>query len=284
MKKSEHSANLLSRHPQLLLCPHCGENFLSLTPQSIQCKNGHVYNLSKKGSLHLLKNNHKGSYDKKLFLAREQINKWGMFHKIYAEIKNIGKKYLSDGVVLDMGAGEGSLLQYLASDNPTATYIGLDNSKEAIQRASSKPWHALYLTADLAHPPFTKNCARLILNFFAPANYPVFSNLLESDGLFIKVIPGENYLKELRNILYADKKDRQSYDPAPTLELFYKHFPKGMDNLLNYTLDVTESHIQNILDMSPLSWGADSRNKDVSLFSEIKKISMEVHILQGKIN
>ena len=57
----------------------------------------------------------------------------------------------------------------------------------------------------------------VILNILSPANYAEFTRLLKPDGLFVKVVPENDYLKELRNVFYDETERQQDADPAARL-------------------------------------------------------------------
>ncbi len=64
------------------------------------------------------------------------------------------------------------------------------------------------MIGDLANLPLLDNSIDILLNLLSPANYQEFARVLKPGGLLIKVIPGSEYLKEVRQALQIQAPER----------------------------------------------------------------------------
>src|SRR5699024_5445925 len=112
--------------------------------------------------------------------------------------------------------GECSHLSHIASGLRTnTTNIGIDISKEAIIAATKNNIDAIWLVGDLAKIPLQSISIDVLLNILSPANYEEFKRISKNDGLCIKLVPRQNYLRELREFIQKPMENTA----APT-ELF----------------------------------------------------------------
>ena len=117
---------------------------------------------------------------------------------MYAPVLNKIMHYLPQNkTVVDVGCGEGSFLAELSQAGLSGLKIGFDLSKEGIYLASNQPIDAFWCVADLTNLPFANEGLDTILNIF-PLHIIKISASTKADGTVIKIIPEENYLKELR--------------------------------------------------------------------------------------
>ena len=119
--------------------------------------------------------------------------------------------------IVDIGCGEGSHLSWL-SKRVKAPLCGMDIAKEGIHQASVHFGNqALFFLGDLANLPFTDESCGTLLNILTPSNYQEFMRVLAPGGTFVKVIPGNDYLTELRQQLYRSNPEKQTYSNADIL-------------------------------------------------------------------
>ncbi len=67
----------------------------------------------------------------------DRMSRTPQFKLIRRDFAQKLKKYIVDGRIVDVGCGPGYLLQLIAKDYPTIKLIGLDLSKEMIERAKA---------------------------------------------------------------------------------------------------------------------------------------------------
>jgi 23S rRNA (guanine745-N1)-methyltransferase len=207
-------------------------------------------------------------YDKKLFESRHAICRSGFFEGMIQQIGHIIRnervnKKTKRLNILDVGCGEGSHLAELVNDlNSTGSEvlgIGTDISKDSIRIASREYPGLIWCVSDLAHSPFMDKQFDVILSIFSPANYTEFTRMLHDDGILIKIVPGKDYLKELRSVFYGQS-DRQSYSNEHVIAHFSKHFNLMNTRQIQYCKRLDPTELKHLIRMTPLSWGKNGKN------------------------
>jgi len=282
MKKIEAGSLFLQRHGNLFQCPVCKGAFEKLDGHSIICANGHQFDVSKKGTLHLLMKGGQNEYGKEMLSSRKNLADTGFFHPLLdAVYGHIDKP--ESATVLDVGCGEGSHLHYLSEKGLKGTKIGFDISKEAIQLAAGNYFEdAFWCVADLAHSPFGESAFDVILNIFSPSHYQEFERVLKSGGKVIKVVPNPEYLIELRQQLYALDATKKEYDNQQVVDRFREIYPDAVSEKVVYRVDLTEDSFRWLMEMTPLSWGASAENLARATANPLKSVTVSVTLLIGE--
>ncbi|EDP67830.1 ribosomal RNA large subunit methyltransferase A, putative [Carnobacterium sp. AT7] len=281
MKKIEKAALFMQENRELFQCPICKDTFDQLEGNSLSCLNGHLFDISKKGTLYFLLKGTKNEYDKEMLSSRFNIATAGLFHPLLDELyKCIIEK--EDGHTLDVGCGEGSQLDYLTTLGLKGQKIGFDISKDAIQLAANHFSTAFWCVADLAQSPFASQQYDTILNIFSPSNYKEFDRLLKKGGQVIKVVPEKDYLIELRKLFYRDQAEKQTYSNEVVIEKFKEHFPSMEMKRVNYSFELTQSLFEDLMKMTPLSWGASPSSKEYALAHPLQSVTIDVCVLVGQ--
>jgi len=263
----------------LFCCPLCQTEFIFVDKTKICCQNNHSFDLAKKGYVNFLLKPVNNQYTKEVFSARLRVFQAGFFAPLLKKIKLISP-LASEIKVLDAGCGEGSFLAGLKKDNYSFSGVGLDLAKEGVQIAAREAKELTWCVADLANLPFANNSFDLILNILSPANYREFSRVLNPDGVLIKVLPGKNYLKEFREIFYQDR-PQQEYSNEKTSNHFSDNFQHSTIKDLSYDFPLNSEIINDLILMSPLSWGADSQKIEKILNSELPKVTVDFRLISG---
>jgi len=262
--------------------------------KSLICLGNHSFDLAKKGYVNLLASSRKDEYDTEMLEARKQVCDKGFFDPLLEKINGLILGFVPDCPstsikILDVGCGEGTHLARIlvnlensgkfTSENITG--IGLDISKEGIQIASKNYHHIVWCVANLARIPIKDKQIDIILNILSPSNYSEFKRVLVNNGLLLKVVPGANYLKELRSVFY-DQTDKETYSNEQVI----KHFSNSFDIMnieqIEYEFAVTEEALEEIIRMSPLAWGVEGDKKDKALVSGIKKITVDFTLILAR--
>lgn len=160
--------------------------------------------------------------------------------------------------------------------------IGFDISKDAIQLAANHFSTAFWCVADLAQSPFASQQYDTILNIFSPSNYKEFDRLLKKGGQVIKVVPEKDYLIELRKLFYRDQAEKQTYSNEVVIEKFKEHFPSMEMKRVNYSFELTQSLFEDLMKMTPLSWGASPASKEYALAHPLQSVTIDVCVLVGQ--
>lgn len=271
-------AGLISEYEEIFVCPICLNPMKVADFKSLVCSDNHCFDISKQGYINLLPRPSKTKYDKKLFASRKKVIELGLFDPLINRISEIimgGLEQASAGnsvKVLDAGCGEGSHLtairqKLMKQADLDLLGVGIDISKEGIVMASKRAPEMIWCVADLANSPFAGKQFDFILNILSPSNYAEFKRMLDNDGKVIKVIPGTDYLRELRDIFY-ERTDKGEYSNQNTIDLFAQNFELVDMERVQYIAALEHEHIEPLIQMTPLSWGASEefiahvRNQD----------------------
>ena len=119
----------------------------------------------------------------------------------------------------------------------------------------------------------------ILLDIFSPANYGEFRRVLSKDGILIKVIPTENHLKEIRQMV-QNQLTKKDYSNQDIKEHFQEHFSIQSSQIASLTKPITAEQRQALLSMTPLLFHVDHTKID---WSQLTEITIEAEILVGKI-
>lgn len=273
LKKIDLGAAFLAEYGKLFRCPRCG-TALHLKNHSFICHQQHQYDLSKKGTLYFLDHSIKTEYDRPMFEARGRMIRSGMYEPVLEKIRQMVKK----GPILDVGCGEGSFLTEIQQQIDEIG-IGFDISKEGIYLASNQPSASFWCVADLTRLPFADRSFPTILNIFSPSHYQEFDRVLTEDGLVVKVVPQENYLRELRQAFYGNEK--QAYSNEQVVARFKEEMANVSQERVTYEFSVPPALRLDLLEMSPLEWSVSPEKKAALQQEPLEKITIDIELLRG---
>lgn len=114
----------------------------------------------------------------------------------------------------------------------------------------------------------------------SPANYSEFKRLLTKDGVVIKVVPGKNYLHELREILYKNT-PRQVYENNGIVKSFMDNMDVVGSHEVQYDVILDQGLMTNLVSMTPLSWGITEDRIEKVLGLNSFKLTIDLKILFG---
>ena len=261
-------------------CPICQEN-LTLVETSLKCDHRHSFDLAKFGYVNLAPQiKQSANYDKENFQNRQQILEAGLYQAILEGISDILATNPSAKTILDIGCGEGFYSRKLQEAHPDKTFYAFDISKDSVQiAAKSEPnWAVNWFVGDLARLPIKDASMDILLDIFSPANYGEFRRVLSKDGILIKVIPTENHLKEVRQMV-QDQLTKKDYSNQDIKEHFQEHFSIQSSQISSLTKSITTEQRQALLSMTPLLFHVDQSKID---WSQLTEITIEAEILVGK--
>ncbi|HIY58988.1 MAG TPA: methyltransferase domain-containing protein [Candidatus Tetragenococcus pullicola] len=276
LKKIDRGANFVRNNGALFRCPKCHSQMIAQNYQ-LRCEKGHTFDLSKKGTLYFLDHQIKTEYDVKLFFHRQKMIKSGMYQPLIDKII----PFCDHEKILDVGCGEGSFLNEIATKVAIDASVGFDISKEGIYLATEQPNEAFWCVADLTNLPFQKESFSILLNIFSPSNYQEFERVLKKDGKVIKVVPGPNYLQELRQAFYPEDSSKQIYSNQLVIDKFFENFSNVTHQKIQYTFDIPKENRASLLEMSPLEWNASEKIKEELQNHLIKKVTIDLELLIG---
>lgn len=261
-------------------CPICQEN-LTLVESSLKCSNRHSFDLAKFGYVNLAPQiKQSANYDKENFQNRQEILEAGFYQAILEGISDLLATKPSAKTVLDIGCGEGFYSRKLQETHSDKTFYAFDISKDSVQiAAKSEPnWAVNWFVGDLARLPIKDASMDILLDIFSPANYGEFRRVLSKDGILIKVIPTENHLKEIRQMV-QDQLTKKDYSNQDIKEHFQEHFSIQSSQIASLTKPISAEQRQALLAMTPLLFHVDQTKID---WSQLTEITIEAEILVGK--
>ena len=261
-------------------CPICQED-LTLVESSLKCSNRHSFDLAKFGYVNLAPQiRQPANYDKENFQNRQQILEDGFYQTILEGISDLLATKSSAKTILDIGCGEGFYSRKLQESHSEKTFYAFDISKDSVQiAAKSEPnWAVNWFVGDLARLPIKNASMDILLDIFSPANYGEFRRVLSQNGILIKVIPTENHLKEIRQMV-QDHLTKKDYSNQDIKEHFQEHFTIQSSQIASLTKPITPEQRQALLSMTPLLFNIDQTKID---WSKLTEITIEAEILVGK--
>lgn len=300
---------------KIFRCPVC-RGKLNVTEQgSFLCRKKHCFDLAAKGYINLLttQGTHPNKYDKNLFECRNRIFGDGFYDRVLEEILRTVEDYfpkpewkpepvaeqrpkprpeancgqalaveVSEQLnILDVGCGEGFYANWLSRRCGGANLFGLDIVKEAIQIACREPSQVKWMVGNLADIPLFNSSFHVLLNVLTPANYKEFCRILKSEGILIKVVPGSEYLKEIRGCV-CEQLVNKDYSNDSTVDYFSENMELLERRRVHYTLPVTEEQVGLFLQMTPMTFHVDTAGLPPERIAEIREITIHLELLIGR--
>ena len=260
----------------LFRCPLC-RGRMTAGETSLRCERGHDFALSKKGYADFCPAARAGAYDDALFDSRSRFIAGGFYGKLIERLRALLGRYAPAGPVLDAGCGEGSFLKAILPDPSTQACLGLDLSRPGVQRAARGGGGWLWAVGDLSRLPLAEGSMAAILNILSPANYPEFRRVLLPGGTVLKVVPGEQYLHEVR-ALAKGRLRHETYSNEGVLKLFEEKFELLETEEICSTYPLTQSQAADLIAMTPLTQGIEKEQLDLAALT---KVTIHLHILAG---
>lgn len=263
-----------------LQCPRCGGAF-SLTDQSLICENGHCYDLSRRGYVNLAPSHRQSGdkYDETLFESRGRVFAEGF----YAPVRDALCAALADRsgpfTLVDAGCGEGYYARAVQARFPEAQVIGLDLNRDAVALAARSAERGAWFVADLKRLPVQNAAADVVLNVFSPADYGEFRRVLTPDGELLKVVPGPDYLREVRSAV-AGYLRGGAYDNASVLAHLRAHAEVISETPVRSVAPLSPADSHDFLRMTPMTFSvpAEALEKIV-----LEKITIDVRVLRCRM-
>jgi len=279
MKPAQLAKRLMPSLP-LLSCPRCRADF-HLTDQSLVCENGHCFDLSRRGYVNLAPSHDQNAekYDASLFESRRVVFENGFYAPIADAISAMLPTQESF-VLLDAGCGEGYYARLLSSRFPHASILGVDISRDAITAAAREPSGVNYLVSDLKHLPLADGSVDVLLDVLTPADYAEFSRVLKPDGVLIKVIPGADYLREVRTAVAPWLKNGADYDNTRVMDHLRAHADIFDETEVHVTTPLTADLSRAFLRMTPMTFSVPEEALNTLALS---KITIHMHVVMCRL-
>jgi len=277
---------------EIFRCPLC-KNDISVTSASLVCTNGHCFDISSKGYVNFLQNRKQSKcYNGAFFENRRKIFEYGLYGHIADEIVKLVSAVPAAGSmkIADVGCGEGYYsLDIMAKCGldfvSPAEIFALDFSRDGIKIASKGGNDVCWMVSDLSNIPLRDEGIDITLNIFSPANYAEFTRVLKPGGTLIKVIPGENHMTEIRQIVSEQTRINKEYSNQQVIDVFSRNFEITERVRISRTFEVTAEMREAVLNMTPLTFGIGDdddesleKNEKIS-FGGLDRITVDAEIL-----
>lgn len=270
-----------------LACPLDGAA-LSNSGSVWQCGHGHSFDVARQGYVNLLPVQKKRSRDpgdsKDMVAARQRFLAAGHYASVAGAISTAvlaGLPLRQEASVLDAGCGEGYYLRRLAAaaqGTPCLRLLGLDISKWAVQSAAKQEQNIRWIVGSNANVPALDGSLDRVLCMFGFPVYSEFVRVLRDDGLLVKLDPGREHLRELRELIYPSLKparDVRGDVPAG--------FERVATDTVRYVADIQGAGlVQDLLLMTPHLYraNAEGRARAAALTSLSVTIDVELNTLR----
>lgn len=240
----------------MYICPVCKKK-LNKIENSWKCKNGHSFDIARKGHVNLLttaKHNPKTAGDNAdMVKARTEFLDKGYYLPLAEKLREVTGEVLKSEkspVIIDSGCGEGFYTAEL-SKLENASIYGIDISKHAVAHCMTRVHLAgitncHFAAASSFDLPFADKCADAVISVFAPVCNDEYARVLKKGSALIVVSPSPRHLFELKAAVY-DK----PYENKPN-EYHLDKFANDSETVFEYkTVLSSQKDIFDLFMMTP---------------------------------
>ena len=238
-----------------LRCPCCNAPMdVENEGKTLFCKGEkkHCFDFSSKGYVNLAGSRGVTGDSKQAVRSRTDFLNKGYYAPIADKLCQVLEKYVSTGVVLDAGCGEGYYTRRIADKGYDT--VGLDLSKYAVDSLASR-LHCksnekdFAVVASIYEMPFCNGFADAAVSIFAPCAEEEISRVLSEEGILVVVSAGREHLMGLKEALYST-----AYENEERADM-----PSGMKLVeresLKYSVKIEgNADIKNLFSMTPYYW------------------------------
>ena len=231
----------------ILVCPKCKTPLFD-EGNSLFCQNRHCFDKSKYKYVNLLLQNGGQTHgDNKLMIkSRKSFLDKGYYCHLRVALCQSIIKYLSSGVILDAGCGEGYYTVNIKNALQTEAVYGIDVSRDAVHAASLRDKSLRLAVASIFDLPVPSESIDVLINLFAPYDGKEFSRVLKEGGLLVRAFPAERHLWELKCAVY----DTPYENEIDTLVL--EGFVMVKKDFISFPLHLTSgAEIDSLFKMTP---------------------------------
>lgn len=242
----------LAHVAELLRCPHCGLA-LSPVPGALACASGHSHDIAREGYVTLLDGQvgRDAGDDAAMVAARIEVERAGHLAPLTNAIVEAALAPTHDdpSLILDLGAGTGSLQAEVLRECGRAFGVAMDVSKPACRRAARAHSSLAAVRANAwSRIPLRDRTVDLALNTFAPRNGPELARVVRPDGTLLVATAAGGHLRELRDLhtlsIHPDKAAGLRRQLGPW-------FREAASRSIEWQLALTPEEARNVLLMGP---------------------------------
>jgi len=251
-----------------IVCPLC-RGALQRGVTRWHCGNGHAFDVAREGYVNLLPVQQRRSRapgdNADMVRARREFLDAGH----YAPLREAIRALLAArpaAHVLDIGCGEGYYTGVLRAGSESAAAagesVGIDISRDAIQRAAKRYPGITWLVAGSAALPLADACCDLVASLFAPVPAAEIARVLAPGGQVLIATPDADHLQALREILFETVRP---HEPAKSLTALLPAFVEVTRARVRFPLALDTAALRQLLLMTPYGWRATAARREALL-------------------
>ena len=239
---------------------------------SLVCEYGHRFDIARQGYVNLLSATDKRSKDpgdsKDMVSARAAFLRSDFYRPLADACLDITLDYCS-GVdlehitLMDAGCGDGYFLHHIQENLSNysckqTSLVGFDISKWAMKK-SARRCEGTWFVGSNRNIPMTDASVDLLFDIFGFPDYTSFGRVLAPHGRLVRLTPGHSHLIQLREIIYANVKQKSER----------KAYPETLRTLsqerITYEVTLRSEDIINLLLMTPHMYRSTSERRQHAL-------------------
>ena len=170
------------------ICPVCREPF-TVKNNSCICSNNHCFDISRKGTVNLLRSQKSSHGDDKIMVnARKNFLNNGYYQPLLDVLNSQIISVAADGcTILDCGCGEcwytANIYEHLLHNGINSNFLGIDVSKEAIMAGAGRNKALKLAIATVFDIPVSDNSCDIVISLFAPFSPKEYSRILKEKAI-----------------------------------------------------------------------------------------------------
>ena len=249
------------------VCPKCAMPLVE-EGGSARCKCGHSFDRAKAGYYNLLLSSVGGTHgdNREMVEARRTFLDTGAYKPLADKVSELIKKHIGDGLVLDIGCGEGYytdiIERNLSESGICASVSAFDISRDAVKYAARRNKNLELAVASAYKMPVADGRFDCVVNMFSPLAKVEVLRALKRGGVFVMAIPGEEHLFGLKSAAY----DKPYKNTVGDSEIEGFELVSREDIKYNLTLE-SQNEISSLFMMTPYAYrtGRAERERIFSL-------------------
>jgi len=232
---------------QLLACPLCGAP-LTRDSATLVCAQQHRFDIAREGYVNLFPAHHRGSRnpgdEERMVVARRRFLDAGHYAPLCAALtETLTAACGRIDAAVDLGCGDGYFTATLAS--VAAHTYGIDVSKPAIRAAAKRHASIAFVVASSRRLPLIDAAFDAATAILAPFDSDIV-RVLTNDGVLVRVSPGPEHLRALRDLLYADAR------PHRRAPVQLENLAHATERLVGFDFPTNPAERADLMAMTPL--------------------------------
>ena len=231
---------------------------------TLVCATRHRFDVAREGYVNLFPAHHRRSRnpgdEQRMVDARRRFLDAGHYAPLCAALTaTLSERGNAIGTAVDLGCGDGYFTAAVASIAPR-TY-GIDVSKSAIRAAARRHASITFAVASYRRLPLVDAAFDVATAILAPFDSDVV-RVLANDGVLVRVSPGPNHLRALREIVYEDARPHR----RAAIELL--GLEHAGERLVSFGFDTDAATRADLIGMTPLFYRTTDNQRTRALAPE----------------